>query len=33
MYEYPSIICLGKLSHGGYWQRTSLPVKAVKGRD
>lgn len=33
MCEYPSIILFGKLSHGGCWQRTSLPVSVVKGRD
>lgn len=30
MCEYPSIILFGKLSHGGCWQRTSLPVSVVK---
>lgn len=33
MYEYPSIILFGKLSHGGCWQRTSLPESVVQGRD
>ena len=33
MCEYPSIIIFGKLSHGGCWQRTSLPESVVQGRD